>query len=246
MKKKIGIILAVFVGIVLICGFIAGVYVSDYYRASVEVGNALVSDEKVTVSQLDDGSYVFTPQDAKEGLIFYPGGKVEYTAYAPLMREYAEQGILCVLVEMPFNLAVLDMNAADDVLDEIEGLDSWVIGGHSLGGSMAASYAAKNPEVFDGLLLLASYSTADLSSTDLAVVSVYGSEDGVLNLEKYEEYRDNLPENTYEDVLEGGCHAYFGDYGAQDGDGTPDVTCEEQIVWTVESSVSVLWGNEIE
>ena len=243
-KKRMHIVLLVLVCTVIICGVSFGLYVGGYYRAGENAKAALVSDELVTVSQLEDGSYVFAPEDTEHGLIFYPGGKVEYTAYAPLMREYAEQGILCVLVEMPFHLAVLDMNAADDVLDEIEGIENWVIGGHSLGGSMAASYVAKNPDVFEGILLLASYSTADLRKDDLEVVSLYGSEDGVLNLEKYAGYRENLPEDTYEVVLEGGCHAYFGDYGAQDGDGTPAVTCEEQIAWAVETSISVLWNDE--
>ena len=173
-------------------------------------------------------------------MIFYPGGKVEYTAYVPLMQACAEKGILCVLVEMPFNLAVLDVNAADGIQREYPEIEDWYIGGHSLGGSMAASYLARHTEDYEGLILLGSYSTADLSDTDLDVLSVFGSEDQVMNREKYDENKSNLPTAFTETVIDGGCHAYFGMYGAQEGDGTPTITNEEQIRITVENIVKVM------
>jgi alpha-beta hydrolase superfamily lysophospholipase len=130
---------------------------------------------------------------------------------------------------MPFNLAVLDMNAADGIRELYPEIDHWYIGGHSLGGSIAASYAAKNSEDFDGVILLASYSTTDISATTLDVLSIYGSEDNVMNREKYEKYKKNLPTDLIEIVIDGGCHAYFGMYGEQEGDGTPTLSAEEQI-----------------
>lgn len=181
-----------------------------------------------------NGNIVFEPDGATTGLIFYPGGKVEHTAYIPLMQACAENGILCVIVEMPFNLAVFDVNAADGIQKEYPQIENWYIGGHSLGGSMAASYLEKNAEDYEGLILLGSYSTADLSDTDLDVLSVYGSEDKVMNREKYDENKSNLPTNFTEIVIDGGCHAYFGMYGAQDGDGKPSITNEEQIYRTAE------------
>ena len=181
-----------------------------------------------------NGTIVFEPEGATKGFIFYPGGKVEYTAYIPLMQACAENGILCVIVEMPFNLAVFDINAADGIQKEYPQIENWYIGGHSLGGSMAASYLEKHTNEYEGLILLGSYSTADLSDDELEVLSIYGSEDQVLNREKYNDNISNLPKNFKEIVIEGGCHAYFGMYGAQDGDGTPSITNEEQIQQTVE------------
>jgi dienelactone hydrolase len=145
------------------------------------------------------------------------------------MMELASNGILCILIEMPFNLAVFDMNAADGIRQLYPGIDHWYIGGHSLGGSIAASYAAKNSEDFDGVILLGSYSTTDISATTLDALSIYGSEDHVMNREKYEKYKTNLPEDMTEIVIDGGCHAYFGMYGEQEGDGTPTLSAEEQI-----------------
>ena len=154
------------------------------------------------------------------------------------MAELAREGVLCVLVEMPFNLAVFDINAADGIQEQYPEIEDWYIGGHSLGGSMAASYLADHVDEYEGLILLGSYSTADLSDTDLDVLSIYGSEDKVLNREKYDENKSNLPDNFCEVVIGGGCHAYFGMYGAQDGDGTPTISNHEQIGLTVEHIIN--------
>ena len=220
------------------------IYLGDYYLANHEAIGAFLP-QGTTWKEEPDGTIVFEPEGATKGFIFYPGGKVEYTAYIPLMQACAEKGILCVLVEMPFNLAVLDVNAADGIQEEYPEIEEWYIGGHSLGGSMAASYLADHVEDYEGLILLSSYSTADLSDTNLAVLSIFGSEDRVMNREKYEESKSNLPSNFTEYIIDGGCHAYFGMYGAQDGDGEPTVTNEEQIRLTVEHIVKIMGEQRI-
>ena len=235
-KSIIGIVLISMVVLIAICAF----YLGDYYHANEKAIAAFENDAAITVTELENGNLVFEPESAKTGLIFYPGGKEEYTSYIPLMKACADQGILCVLVEMPFNLAVFDVNAADGIQEKYPEIEEWYIGGHSLGGSMAASYLADNAEEYDGLILLGSYAATDLSDTDLDVLSIYGSEDKVMNREKYDDNKSNLPEDFTEIVIDGGCHAYFGMYGAQDGDGTPVITNEEQIALTVEQVVEIM------
>lgn len=202
------------------------------YPARKTAAACMAGTDSVTVETDGDGTAVFRPRDIRAGLIFYPGGRVEYTAYAPLMLSCARTGILCVLVKMPLDLAVLDPNAATGIAAQYPEVPRWYIGGHSLGGAMAASCAADHPEDFDGLVLLAAYATKDLSGSGLRVLSLYGSEDGVLNREKYREMRGNLPPDTVEEVIAGGCHAGFGDYGAQRGDGVPAISSREQIAET--------------
>ncbi|MBO5360624.1 MAG: alpha/beta hydrolase [Clostridia bacterium] len=238
-KRTIFIITASVVLVVAIITGTAAGYLGDYYHAYDEAIDAFLPQSAIQKEE-NDNTIVFAPEGATKGLIFYPGGKVEYTAYIPLMQACAEKGILCVLVEMPFNLAVLDVNAADGIQNEYPEIEEWYIGGHSLGGSMAASYLADNAEDYEGLILLGSYSTADLSDTDLAVLSVFGSEDKVMNREKYQDNKSNLPSDFYEYIIDGGCHAYFGMYGAQNGDGMPTVTNEEQIHITVEKIVEIM------
>ncbi len=223
------------VTLVMLAAVIFGVvYVNDYYRvdgkALSEYTSQSVGNASFTID--DDGLIIATPSEARAGLIFYPGGKVEYSAYLPLMLALAERGILCVLTPMPLNLAVLDMNAADGIAEQFPDIDCWYIGGHSLGGSMAASYLSKNTDEIDGLILLGSYSTADV--TGCPVLSVYGSEDGVMNREKYEKYKGNLPCDLTEIIIDGGNHAYFGMYGEQEGDGEARISPKEQIEFTAE------------
>ena len=181
------------------------------------------------------GAAVFMPEDIRAGLIFYPGGLVDHRAYAPLMQALCDRGILCLLAEMPLDLAVLDMNAADGLQALFPDVDMWIIGGHSLGGAMAASYAKKHAQAYDALLLLGAYSAEDLSGEGLCVLSVVGTEDGVLNREKYEASLAHYPAAFEEVILEGGCHAGFGDYGAQKGDGQPVMTRETQIQKTADA-----------
>ncbi len=224
------VVLAVFLALVLITG-VCVAYLSDYYRADDKAIKEFLPMGS-TWSEADDGRIVFEPEGATKGFIFYPGGKVDHTAYIPLMKALSDRGILCILLRMPFNLAVLDVNAADGIIEEYPHIESWYIGGHSLGGSMAASYIEKHSDELDGLVLLGSYSTADLSELDVDVLSIYGSEDKIMNLEKYEKYTSNLPLDFKETVINGGCHAYFGMYGEQKGDGTATITCAEQIICT--------------
>lgn len=237
-KKRIIVALSVVSAVILIIIGGCAVYLGDYYRADNQAIGAFMQES--TIPSESDGALVFEPENATEGFIFYPGGKVEYTAYIPLMQSLCDRGVLCVLVEMPFNLAVLDVNAAEGIQEKYPHIDDWYIGGHSLGGSMAAAYLADNTDDYEGLVLLGSYSTADLSNTDLDVLSLYGSEDKVMNAEKYAEYKPNLPDSMTEIVIDGGCHAYFGMYGPQEGDGIPVVTNEEQIELTAEYILNMI------
>jgi len=225
--RKLKIALWVIAGVIIF--FVADffIFVGGYYRAdNVAIEAMETADVEIRTG---DGYIAYVPEGAETGIIFYPGGKVEYTAYAPLMLELADKGFACILVEMPYNLAVFDINAADGLQSVLPEVEHWYIGGHSLGGAMAASYVSKHESEYDGLILLAAYSTSDLSDTDLEVVSVYGENDGVMKMGKHDKCLENLPDDTVEEVIEGGCHAYFGSYGRQDGDGIPTITNARQI-----------------
>lgn len=241
-RKTANLILAALLAVLALLALGVGLYAGNYYHADRVAVSALAPAGKVTVEQGKD-MVVFQPEaPGTTGFIFYPGGKVEFTAYAPLLLELAQQGIQCVLPEMPLNLAVLDVNAAEGIREQYPEIQTWYIGGHSLGGSMAASYAAKNARDFAGLILLASYSTADLRESGLKVLSVYGSEDGVLNMEKYREYSAVLPEDTVETVIPGGNHAGFGSYGTQEGDGAAAISQQEQVQQTAAAIAALVAG----
>lgn len=238
MKKRKWLLGVLVIVLVVVGGCVW--YLNDSYVAMPEAYESINSKmEGIRIEYDRQDEIVYAPQDATVGLIFYPGGKVHFEAYAPLMEACAREGILSVVVHMPANLAIFDMDAAEDIRDDYPQIEKWYIGGHSLGGAMAASYLEKCEERYEGLLLLAAYSTVDYSNSDLDVLSIYGTNDGVMNREKYEEYQKNLPQEAQEYVIEGGNHANFGYYGHQEGDEQASISREEQIEQTVEQFVEM-------
>lgn len=235
--------------VVAVCAlgvFAWSLYANDYYRAEAVAKKAMQGSDVIEVVE-KDGYYKFStrvessymgPEHGK-GIIFYPGGKVEETAYAPMLLELAEQGYEVYLVKMPAKLAIFGMNAAEDIIDKADHIKEWTMMGHSLGGAMAASFSASHDAEVDQLVLLAAYSTEDLKDKEIEVFSFYGTEDKVLNMEKYEEYRSNLPEDVIEEVIEGGNHANYAHYGAQEGDGEASITREEQQECVLDIFLSV-------
>ena len=239
MKKTLKILICITVVIAAISAAFT-IYVSDYYRADYAAVSDFRIEENISITTADN-KIIYAPQESDSLLIFYPGGKVDHKAYEPLMKACAAKGITCVLFDMPFNLAVFDINAADSVKEMFPDIENCFIGGLTLGGSKAAAYLADNTDDFDGLVLLGSYSTEDFSTDKIKVLSVYGSEDKVLNKEKYEENKSNLPKDFEEIIIDGGCHAYFGMYGTQNGDGTPAISNEEQIMITAEEIAEFIY-----
>ena len=158
---------------------------------------------------------------------------MEETAYAPLLRQLAAEGMDACLVRMPLHLALLGIQKADTVMAEHR-YEHWYIGGHSLGGVSAAFYAANNTEKLDGVILLAAYPVKQLNNR-LKTVMIYGSEDKVLNMVKFAEHRVLAPTDAVVTCITGGNHSQFGSYGIQKGDGIAQITPEEQIRKTVES-----------
>lgn len=221
-------------GFLLLLAIAILVYSSDYYHATQTALDASASPD---VSKWSGGWAIGDP-DAQAGFIFYPGGKVEAKAYLPLLQRFSEGGVFCVLCEMPLNLAVLDINAADRVIKQFPAIESWYIGGHSLGGSMAAQYASGHPAEIRGIILLGAYSPAKVSGETPALL-VYGSLDSVMNRDRYTEALSFLPDHT-EVVIEGGNHAGFGDYGAQAGDGQATITPDEQQLQTADVVLSFI------
>jgi hypothetical protein len=232
--KKLFITLSAIGGVIILSLGAFFIYTGIYYHAVV-VEKYLEDSETVDVEE-NSSTITFTPLDstATTGFIFYPCAKVEAKAYAPLMRQLAEDNIYTVIVKMPFNLAMFGINKASDVLSSTEGISSWYIGGHSLGGAMCANYLANNVDKYDGLVLLASYSTQNLSSSGLKVASIVGTNDQVVNRSNLEKYKSNLPEDTKFVDIEGGNHGQFASYGHQSGDGEATISTLEQIAQTKE------------
>ena len=202
---------------------------------------ALESDEQV---QVETSPWLtFTPQEGEPstGFILYPGGRVDPRSYAPTAHAIAAEGYLVVIPPMPFNLAVFDANAAADIIAAHPQISSWAIGGHSLGGAMAASFAGGEPSPVDALILWAAYPASSLASRDdFTALSIFGSNDGVATVEDIDASRPLLPPDTRWEEISGGNHAQFGWYGPQPGDGQATISRPEQQEQIVARTVETL------
>jgi hypothetical protein len=202
---------------------------------------ALQSNDLADVT-LHSGLIVFEPagSPAVTGFIFYPGAGVDYRSYAPVLRQVAAQGYLVALLQMPLNLAFFDTAAADGVITQFPAIEHWVVGGHSLGGVAAASYAAGSSAI-EGLVLWASYPGNDaLAGSSLKAVSIFGSLDGLSLPQTIAASRQNLPPGTQFVEIAGGNHAQFGSYGAQKGDNPASISEEEQAALVAAATVAFL------
>lgn len=202
---------------------------------------ALQSTSQVNVEAVQDW-IVFRPNAnlTQTGFIFYPGGRVDYRAYAPLLRMVAEQGYLVVLVPMPLNLAFFGVEQAQPVLAAFPEIKHWAIGGHSLGGSMAAQFVTNHPGQVAGLVLWASYPAGSLADLPVAVLSVSASNDGLATPTNIVDSRKLLPVSARYVVIEGGNHAQFGSYGAQPGDNHAAILPPAQWGQTAKATVELL------
>ncbi len=236
-RVLLGLVIVFVVGTL---GFVA--WAEDAYQPNEVALQALQSDAQVTVTQ-QDGFITFEPaaQRTMTGFIFYPGGRVDYRAYAPVLHEIAARGYFVALVRVKLNLAFFDVNAADKVISQFPEIERWGIGGHSLGGVAAALYAKDHLDTIRAIAFWACYPADDtLKNSNILILSLRGSRDGVATDDKIEASKALLPAHTQYVTIEGGNHGQFGSYGPQAGDNPAAISPEEQWTQTAEATARLL------
>lgn len=208
--------------------------------AAMKSGDDIQVTDKLTWFELKK-----VTQDAKGatvqptvGLVFVPGARVDPRAYANILRPVAEAGYLVAVVKPPYGLAMPNSTQPDSVIENHPEIRYWAVGGHSLGGVAASAYADDHP--VSGLLLYASYPASELARNDLITTSISGSADGLATPAKIAENKPKLPEATTFVVVDGGIHAYFGDYGEQPGDGTPTISRTDAQAQIQQATIALL------
>ncbi|WP_026126499.1 alpha/beta hydrolase [Nocardiopsis xinjiangensis] len=219
-------------------------WVSRPYEA--RPGSLERAGETADVTVDDEGVVLEPPEgEVERAVVFYPGARVEPEAYAATWAPVvAETGVGVVIVRMPLNLAVLAPGRAEEMTDRLEA-DEWYVGGHSMGGAMAADVAGGEDLSTEGLILWGSYAVAgaDLAEReDQRVLSVSASEDLLVDPEQVRERSGDLPENAVTVEIDGMNHAQFGDYGPQAADGTPQIQNAEAWARLAEETAGFLDG----
>lgn len=197
---------------------------SFYTRLKITLGSAnadehalaaLQSDYKATITQGKD--ILFNPESCQPttGIILYPGGRCDSRAYAPVMHSAANIGYRVIIPNMPLRLAVLDINRARKIIEQNPDISKWIIGGHSMGGAMAAAFVYKNPGVASGLFFMASYPSGmhAMPGSELPIMMIYGTRDFVTRQSEFEASFERLPATTDFVAIEGGDHYQFGSFG---------------------------------
>ena len=229
LKSNKKIILIIVLAVVLIVGAYFTYYVSDYYHADSRALAALQSTDNYTV--VDNSDFItFTPTHnlSSTGVIFYPGAKVQAESYSVMASQLATYGYTTIIVKMPFNLVVFDVNKADQVIVHHKEISTWVIAGHSLGGVFASDYALNHQDKIKGVIYLGAYPNQNASNASFKALSIRGSLDNLTTSQDITENLNKFPANTTFVTIPGGNHYNFGDYGIQAGDNNSTISIEEQ------------------
>ncbi|MDA1808763.1 alpha/beta hydrolase [Bacillus sp. HSTU-bmb18] len=226
MKKWMKIVLYSLLGILLMGSISFFVWSQFSYKPTKEA-LLLIEDKK------DEDHIVFGEKDAKIGVVFYQGAKVEAEAYSYLGEALAKDGHFVVMPKLPLNLAILGINEVDSVIEQYPEVQKWYVAGHSMGGAMISKYAFQHEDKVDGIIFLGSYPADDFSTKSIPMLSIYGEVDALATVEKIENNKKLMSKNTTMHMIKGGNHAHFGMYGEQKGDNASLITSKAQRDETV-------------
>lgn len=216
----------------------AGLWLAPFGATQVALDAMGDSDTVIVTSTMTE--IAFEPLDTGTdlGIVFYPGARVDARAYAHLLRPLAEAGHTVVIVKEPLGIAFLSSGFAGSWIEDHPEVTTWIVAGHSLGGVVASMNAGSSMTGVHGLLLWASYPASDISGSAVRALSVFGTNDGLTTPETITESVPDLPSTAEFVPIEGGIHAFFGDYGLQRGDGEPGVSREVAQTEILEATLS--------
>ncbi|MDX5324314.1 MAG: alpha/beta hydrolase [Exiguobacterium sp.] len=234
MKKKLKWIGLGLVGLILVAviGFLVWTQLT-YGPTDEALGYAAEATEV-------DNRLEFGDPDSEVGIILYPGAKVEKEAYAYYGSRLAEEGVFVAIPSLRLNLGIADIDAAETIIAAHPGIERWIVGGHSLGGSAASGFALENESRVEGVIFLASYPISSMVESELRVLSISGEVDGLATQTDIEASRENVPDDAVFYEIVDGNHANFGMYGPQDGDNDSPLSAKEQLDETIEQILNWL------
>ncbi|MFC7785356.1 MULTISPECIES: alpha/beta fold hydrolase [unclassified Rossellomorea] len=191
---------------------------------------------------------IFNPTENNHvGIVVYPGAKVEPEAYSYYGKQLAEKGYLVAIPNVNLNFSLFDTNKMQEIMDSHTSVQNWIVGGHSLGGVSASTFAYDHPSEIDGVILLGSYpsETTDFSNKNIPMLSIYAEKDGLSTIDKITETRHLLSTEAAMYEIKGGNHSQFGIYGKQKGDNQASISVKQQQDSMVKATINWLEKNDL-
>lgn len=206
------------------------IYLNNSYKPQNQ--GVEIDDSSLNIDLTDNMLVVRNPElgqtKHKIGIIFYQANRVEGACYLPLMKKLALKGYDCFLPVAFGNQAYLNVEGAESVIRKYDTIKTWAIVGHSVSCSIVSDYVHANPDKIQGIVFLGGYSKIDLSSSNIPVLSLLGSEDSIVDINAYEKAKINLPSNTEYKVIEGGNNSCYVDTSLILGDSRASISFDEQ------------------
>ncbi len=217
-KELIKELLAVVLGVAVFL-----VFMNIYYHAQPD-------SMRVAGEMTHKNGDLYFYSASKKGIIIYSGAKVEEESYSLLAKALHEKGYNVAIPRMLFKFAIFSGDRANDVITANPQIDEWIIAGHSLGATAASIYLYfQRPPKVKGLVFMGAYPYKDLSSLNIFCLSIYGENDGVMSRDDPFKPSAYYPKNTVFEIIKGGNHVFFGDYGRAPDNAVPGISMREQI-----------------
>lgn len=230
----------------LTVGIVFIFYLFYSYQSREVDEHFLQNNDTIDVSNTKD-FYAFTPQtEFKDVFIFYPGAMVDPKSYVPLCRKIAENNIKVYIIKMPWRLASKGYNIPKELGLFADTSKTYILAGHSQGAKMAAQFLYENPDLIDKLILIASSHPRDISLSDsqIPIMKIYGSRDGVADEKSILENKSKLPLDAQFVRIDGANHSQFGYYGFQLGDNRAEISRDEQQSETLRAILEFVYKKQ--
>lgn len=213
--------------------------ISVYVYININTYDALAFDETSYPYQENQNYLFFEHENPEAVIVIYQGGLVSTEAYIPFSSNLRDEGYHVYLMKMPLNLAILNTGIIDEVILKHDSLPYYGVG-HSLGGAALSFWIEDHPNALDGMIYLASYSSVDLTHVSSRILSIYGTRDGVLSDQDFFTASKFYNDSFQLEMITGGNHANYFNYGPQEGDLTACISMETQQLMTIELIVDFI------
>ena len=220
-KKKIYrfIIMTIILLLILLIA-IFFIHINKTYKLNCYTQDLIKSDSEIKIDYDKEKNLIFTPYNLrkKEGLIIYPSSGIEPAGYVGLSRKISAKGYKVIVIKQFMNYPFFSINKVDRIIKDNKKIDKWYLLAHHTSGEVSVRAASNNKKI-SGVVFLGTYPSGDdLKLINKPVMTIWGTKDGILDLTKFQVYKNNLPSNADFKKIIGANNSGFADVNMITGD----------------------------